>query len=119
MLAKTFPSSDKIKSVYAFVRGSLREDARVHKFVLCTSLSTMDTTKADIIQFINPSNICCSDSTPPPRDLKVSDPTVKDKTLYELGLAPASILMFRFLEDDIQLDRKSIVTLFDTLVAGV
>ena len=36
MLEKTFPSSDKIKSVYAFVRGSLREDVKPIKFVLCT-----------------------------------------------------------------------------------
>lgn len=36
-LEKTFPSSDKIKSVYAFVRGCLREDVKPIKFVLCQS----------------------------------------------------------------------------------
>ena len=35
MLEKTFPSTDKIRSVYAFVRGSLREDVKPIKFVLC------------------------------------------------------------------------------------
>jgi hypothetical protein len=38
-------------------------------------------------------------SNPPPRDLKVSDPTVRDLTLGELGLAPSSILHFRFVDD--------------------
>lgn len=32
----------------------------------------------------------------PRRDLKVSDPTVRDQTLAELGLAPASVLLLRF-----------------------
>jgi len=36
-LEKSFPSTDKIRSVYAFVRGSLREDVRTVKFILCTS----------------------------------------------------------------------------------
>lgn len=35
LLEKTFPSTDKIRSVYAFVRGSLREDVKPIKFVLC------------------------------------------------------------------------------------
>ena len=33
-LEKTFPSTDKIRAVYAFVRDSLREDVRSIKFVL-------------------------------------------------------------------------------------
>ena len=39
MLEKTFPSSDKIKAVYAFVYGTLREDVKSIKFVLCASHS--------------------------------------------------------------------------------
>ena len=39
-------------------------------------------------------------SNPPPRDLKVSDPTVRDLTLGELGLAPSSILHLRFVDSD-------------------
>lgn len=35
MLEKTFQSIDTIKAVYAFVRSCLREDVRVHKFVVC------------------------------------------------------------------------------------
>ena len=47
-----------------------------------------------------------SDQTPPPRDLKVSDPAVRDKTLLGLSLAPSSILMFRFLDEALGLDSK-------------
>ena len=43
-------------------------------------------------------NLCIA-SNPPPRDLKVSDPAVRDLTLGELGLAPSSILHLRFVED--------------------
>lgn len=42
---------------------------------------------------------------PPKRDLKVSDPTVRDLSLAELQLAPSSVLLLRF-EDD-QLNRAS------------
>ena len=34
-LEKTFSSSDKIRSVYAFVRSSLRDDVKPIKFILC------------------------------------------------------------------------------------
>ncbi|EJD06679.1 uncharacterized protein FOMMEDRAFT_102540 [Fomitiporia mediterranea MF3/22] len=80
MLEKTFPSTSQIKPVYAFVRGCLRGDAKAYKFVLFE---------------------------PPRRDLKVSDPKVKEKTLLELNLAPRSMLHFRFLEDDIKLDQSN------------
>ncbi|KAI0353805.1 hypothetical protein OH77DRAFT_1406494 [Trametes cingulata] len=73
VLEKTFPSSDKIKSVYAFVRSSLREDVKPIKFVLYQS--------------------------PPKREYKVSDPKVRDLSLAELDLAPSSVLMIKF-EDD-------------------
>ena len=36
---------------------------------------------------------------PPKRDLKVSDPKVRDLTLFELQLAPSSVLLLRF-EDE-------------------
>jgi len=78
MLEKSFPSSEKIISVYRFVRGCLSDDARAHKFVLFLS--------------------------PPRRDLKVSDPEIKDKSLFELRLTPQSNLFFRFLDDSIALD---------------
>jgi len=68
-LEKVFPSSSKIRTVYAFVRGSLREDVKPVKFVLYQ---------------------------PPKRDLKVSDPAVRDLTLSELYLAPSSVLLLRF-----------------------
>jgi tether containing UBX domain for GLUT4 len=34
-LEKVFSSTDKIRSVYAFVRSSLREDVKPIKFILC------------------------------------------------------------------------------------
>ncbi|KAI9451075.1 hypothetical protein BJY52DRAFT_1191292 [Lactarius psammicola] len=72
-LEQTFPSSSKIRAVYAFVRDYLREDVKPIKFILS--------------------------SNPPPRDLKVSDPDVRDLTLAELGLAPSSVLLLRFVDD--------------------
>ncbi|KAF4597416.1 hypothetical protein EYR40_007868 [Pleurotus pulmonarius] len=72
-LEKTFPSTDKIRSVYAFVRPLLREDVRPIKFILY--------------------------QTPPKRDLKVSDPKVRDLSLVDLQLAPSSVLLLRF-EDE-------------------
>ncbi|KAJ7465189.1 hypothetical protein FB451DRAFT_1262921 [Mycena latifolia] len=68
-LEKVFPSNSKIRAVYAFVRGSLREDIKPVKFVLYQ---------------------------PPKRDLKVSDAAVRDLTLSELYLAPSSVLLLRF-----------------------
>ncbi|OCH94883.1 hypothetical protein OBBRIDRAFT_884435 [Obba rivulosa] len=72
-LEKTFPSTDKIRAVYAFVRGSLRDDVKPVKFVLY--------------------------QTPPKREFKVSDPNVRDLSLLDLHLAPSSVLLLRF-EDD-------------------
>ncbi|KAI0762043.1 ubiquitin-related domain-containing protein, partial [Irpex lacteus] len=72
-LEKTFSSSEKIRSVYAFVRGSLREDVKSIKFVLY--------------------------QTPPKRELKVSDLKVRDQTLLQLQLAPTAILHLKF-EDE-------------------
>lgn len=72
-LERVFPSTDKIRSVYAFVRDCLREDVQSTKFILYQS--------------------------PPKRDLKVSDPKVRDLTLAELHLAPSSVLLLRF-EDE-------------------
>ena len=51
-----------------------------------------------ISRVVIPRTLCIA-SNPPPRDLKVSDPTVRDLTLGELGLAPSSILHFRFVDD--------------------
>ncbi|KAG8956081.1 hypothetical protein FRC03_010971 [Tulasnella sp. 419] len=72
ILERTFPSTDKIKSVYAWVRNSLTEEAKPIKFVLY--------------------------QTPPRRELRVSDTTVKFQNLYQLHLAPSSILHLSFEE---------------------
>ena len=109
-LEKTFPSSGKIRSVYAFVRDSLREDVKPIKFVLCASdiyLSTHPPIHPIFVfNFIlgahaRPPSVQFVASSPPPRDLKVSDPTVRDLTLAELGLAPSSVLHFRFIDDEL------------------
>ncbi|KAJ2929362.1 hypothetical protein H1R20_g7732, partial [Candolleomyces eurysporus] len=78
-LEKSFPSTDKIRSVYAFVRGCLRDDVKPIKFILY--------------------------QTPPIRDLKVSDPTVRDLSLVELQLAPSSILLLRFEDESLNHDQ--------------
>jgi len=78
-LEKKFPSTDKIRSVYAFVRLSLRDDVKPIKFILYQ---------------------------PPHRDLKVSDPHVRDLTLTELHLTPSSVLLLRF--EDEALNRSDI-----------
>lgn len=91
MLEKSFPSADRIKSVYAFMRSCLREDIRPHKFVLCA---------CSIIFSIQ--SLISLVLTPPRRDLKVSDASVKEKSLYELQLSPRSVLHFRFVDDDIE-----------------
>jgi len=72
-LEKTFSSTDKIRSVYAFVRNSLREDVKPNKFILYQA--------------------------PPRVEFKVSDATVRDKTLAQLSLAPSSILHLNFLDE--------------------
>jgi len=74
-LERTFPSTEKIRSVYAFVRSCLRENIRHVKFILYQS--------------------------PPKRDLKVSDPKVRDLSLFDLQLAPSSVLLLRFEEDSL------------------
>jgi len=71
-LERVFPSKDKIRSVYAFVRSCLREDVKPIKFILYQ---------------------------PPKRELKVSDPKVRDQSLVQLQLAPSSVLLLRF-EDE-------------------
>ncbi|KIJ66800.1 hypothetical protein HYDPIDRAFT_85448 [Hydnomerulius pinastri MD-312] len=91
-LEKTFPSTDKIRTVYAFVRSSLREDVKPIKFILYQS--------------------------PPKRDLKVTDPKVKDLTLSELQLAPSSVLLLRF--EDESLNGSTVpAPLLSTMIAQV
>jgi tether containing UBX domain for GLUT4 len=79
-LEKSFSSTDKIRAVYAFVRSSLRDDVKHIKFILYQS--------------------------PPKRDLKVSDPNVRDLNLSALQLSPSSVLLLRF--EDESLNRSDI-----------
>ena len=50
---------------------------------------------ASVAPTLNPSQ----DQSPPKRDLKVSDPNVRNLSLAELHLAPSSVLLLRF-EDE-------------------
>lgn len=84
-MEKVFPSNSKIRAVYAFVRDSLREDVKPVKFVLCRFCRIA----------LLPAKLILIDQ-PPKRDLKVSDPAVRDLTLSELYLAPSSVLLLRF-----------------------
>ncbi|KAM5544612.1 hypothetical protein V8D89_001510 [Ganoderma adspersum] len=91
VLEKTFPSTDKIKSVYAFVRGSLREDVKPIKFVLYQS--------------------------PPKREYKVSDPAVRNLSLADLDFAPSSLLMLQF--EDVDLNHQNVPAPLDASVLAV
>ena len=46
----------------------------------------------------------CPDQTPPPRELKVSDPKVRDLSLLQLQLIPTAVLHLKFLDES--LNRK-------------
>jgi tether containing UBX domain for GLUT4 len=108
-LEKVFPSSSKIRAVYAFVRDALREDIKPIKFVLCAyglSCRPPSIWSSQIALRATASN-------PPPRELKVSDPAVRDLTLAELGLAPSSVLHLRFVDDE--LNRASLFRPFPRL----
>ena len=99
-LEKVFPSSSKIRAVYAFVRDALREDVKPIKFVLCAYVFY-----SSVLVWSSHIALRATASNPPPRELKVSDPAVRDLTLAELGLAPSSVLHLRFVDDE--LNRKS------------
>ncbi|KIJ51039.1 hypothetical protein M422DRAFT_27118 [Sphaerobolus stellatus SS14] len=89
-LEKTFPSTDKIRSVYAFVRNSLRDDVKPIKFVLYQA--------------------------PPRRELKVSDPDVKNLSLFDLQLTPSSVLMLSFFDESLN-DPQLRAPLLDSILA--
>jgi tether containing UBX domain for GLUT4 len=91
-LEKSFPSTSKIKAVYAFVRECLNDDTKPIKFVLCE----LDSSRAQ-----SPILTYRGADQPPARELKVSDATVRDKTLIELELAPSSVLLLRFLSSEL------------------
>lgn len=93
-LEKTFPSTDKIKSVYAFVRSALREDMKPNKFILCMFW---------LCHAVRSLCLCWlhADQAPPRREYKVSDPAVRDLNLSQLQLSPSSILLLSFVDEEL------------------
>ncbi|KAL4075007.1 hypothetical protein V8B97DRAFT_1661787 [Scleroderma yunnanense] len=79
-LEKVFPSNERIRSVYSFVRTSLRDDLKSADFILYQS--------------------------PPKRDFKLLDPKIQELSLAELQLAPSSVLLVRF--EDESLNRTGV-----------
>lgn len=57
-----------------------------------------------------------TDQTPPKRELKVSDPKVRDLSLYELHLAPSSIIHLKFLEESLNRMHAYILYYGQTLI---
>ena len=87
-LEKVFPSTDKIRSIYAFVRSALREDAKPVKFILCAYETCVVTCR-----------LTTAVDQLPNRELKVSDLAVRDLSLSKLDLAPRAVLQLRFLDE--------------------
>jgi tether containing UBX domain for GLUT4 len=56
-LEKVFPSTDKIKAVYAFVRSCLREDVRPIKFILCMIFFLRTLFNLTLTSQTNPRNV--------------------------------------------------------------
>jgi len=58
--------------------------------------------------------ICRLDQTPPPRELKVSDPKVRDLSLLQLGLVPTAVLHVKFHDESLnrKLLSKQLIALF-------
>jgi hypothetical protein len=91
-LEKTFSSREGVKSVAAFLRSVLKEDMKAHKFILCMSA---------VSQIHMVDTLSALDQTPPRREFRVSDPAIRGRSLYDLQLAPSSILYVKFLDDPI------------------
>ena len=67
-------------------------------------LFTLSSTGADIY-------ISRLDQTPPPRELKVSDPKVRDLSLLQLELVPTAVLHVKFLDESLnrELQAKELI----------
>lgn len=73
----------------------LREDVKPIKFVLCVwGLFPLSSTDTEV-------HLRCLDQTPPPRELKVSDPKVRDLSLLQLQLVPTAVLYVKFLDESL------------------
>jgi tether containing UBX domain for GLUT4 len=83
-----------MRSIYAFVRNSLREDVKPIKFVLCMYHDTAVSNAYNLLTLVNIDQ-------PPRRELKVSDPAIKEQSLAQLQLAPNSVLLLSFLDDSL------------------
>lgn len=61
---------------------------------MCVGLDPLSSTDADL-------DLGCLDQTPPPRELKVSDPKVRDLSLLQLQLVPTAVLHVKFLDESL------------------
>lgn len=91
------------------MRPLLREDVRPIKFVLCKRILNNNHNYVD--------SPACLDQSPPKRELKVSDLSVRDLSLSQLHLAPSSILYVRF-EDDSLNGNNSILVCLPAVLNG-
>ena len=61
---------------------------------MCVELFTLSPTGTNIY-------LSRPDQTPPPRELKVSDPKVRDLSLLQLELVPTAVLHVKFLDESL------------------
>lgn len=50
---------------------------------------------------------CYADQTPPPRELKVSDPKIRDLSLLQLQLVPTAVLHVKFIDESLNRESRS------------
>jgi len=61
---------------------------------MCVGPFTLSSTGTDIY-------LSLLDQTPPPRELKISDPKVRDLSLLQLQLVPTAVLYVKFLDESL------------------
>lgn len=67
---------------------------------MCVEPLTLSSTGTDIY-------IPRLDQTPPPRELKVSDPKVRDLSLLQLELVPTAVLYVKFFDESLNRELSS------------
>lgn len=70
-------------------------------FEMILSLTSLFFVRGCVLYTASVSQFPNVDQTPPRRELKVSDPKVRDLTLFQLQLAPSSVLLLGFLDESL------------------